>query len=699
MNKVQFPRSGLLWLLLSISSVYFPLQLQVPLWTVCVFGITVVWRWMMHLGRWPYPTMIVKVIVVSLSIAAVVLSANGKFHLESATTFILVASLLKVLEIKTKRDGYIIIFLSFFLLAVNFLYDQGLLTALYSIFSIWFLTSALVGLHQTLFSEKELKKQVRNSAVISVKVLALSIPVMILMFLLFPRFGPLWSLNLQSGKAKTGLSEFMSPGDVADLSNSDELVFRAEFEGETPTPDRWYWRALVLDRYDEVDGRARWGASGLFNNADWYPESWRPESDEGIYDYTIIQEATDKKWLVSLKGVAAMERGIGMTDDDRIVSSKNMYQRKEYKVRSWPDFKFSKSGLLPIVRDQSVQSKKVADVASEQQSNPRSRQMAEKISLLYDSDEERMNHVLSYYRKKEFSYTLKPELMLEDDIDKFLFDYQAGFCAHFSSSFVFLMRNMDIPARVVAGYQGGELNAESNHITVRQYDAHAWAEVWLPNKGWVSVDPTAQVAPDRVRLGLQNSLENKDEFLSDNALSLIKLSGFPLLNDIRLKLDQLNYYWHQTVLSFNKDKQSGLLRKWFGSGSLTKSLYWLAGLFCTFFLLLSVAMLWSRPNKKMTILQKKLADFERKLTPYQFERQASEGINNYSARLEAAFPDCAKSIHSVFSNIQMYYYKNSDAMNVSERENIEKRLAKEVMWLGKKLKSAATAKSKSSHRQ
>lgn len=678
---MQFPRSALLWLLLSVSSVYIPLQMHIPLWTSLVFIIAISWRWMMHLGRWPYPTTIVKVIVVVLGIASVIISAKGKFHLESATTFILVASLLKVLEIKTKRDGYIVLFLSFFLLAVNFLYDQGLLTALYSVMAIWLLVASLVGLHQTLFNENQFKQQAKQSALVSVKVLALSLPIMLVLFILFPRIGPLWALNLQSGKAKTGLSNTMSPGDIADLSNSDELVFRVEFNGETPTPDTWYWRALVLDQYDVVDDRASWSVSGVFNQADWYPSSWRPETKPGVYEYKIIQEPNDEKWLVGLRGVAAMQAGIGMTDDDRLISKETLFQRKEYTVRSQPGLKLAKEGLYPLVKNQSTQ----IDLQDHPENNLKTRALADQIRRQYESDAERMNHALQYYRDKEFSYTLKPELMLEDDIDQFMFDYQAGFCAHFSSSFVFLMRSMGIPARVVAGYQGGELNSESGHITVRQYDAHAWAEVWLEGEGWVSVDPTAQVAPDRIRLGLQESLEDQTEFLEQDTISLIKFSNIALLNNIRLKLDQLNYHWHQTVLNFNKDRQGNILREWFGADFLTKSLYWLAGSFCAIFFATSLVVLWHRPKNQLTLLQKKLQKFDLKMQRFELQKLPAEGLRDYSQRLQKEIPELNKSIELLFTQLQSFYYSDNKGWSKDKQDAEEKELGKNLMLLAKKL--------------
>lgn len=657
----DFPRSALVWLLVSITSVMIPLQMHIPLWTSLVFILVVAWRWLMHLGRLPFPTTMIKIIVVTLGISAVIISTKGRFHLEGATTFILVASLLKVLEIKTQRDGYIVIFLSFFLLGVSFLYDQGILAALYSLIVVWLLISALVGLHQTLHRENEYKQLFSAAGKTSVQVLALSLPIMLVLFILFPRLGPLWSLNLQSSKAKTGLSEEMSPGDIAELSKSDELVFRVTFDKQPPAADTWYWRGLVLDRFKIKNGRAVWSSSGVFDQIDWYPQSWQPEMQEGVYDYRITQEASDHKWLFGLRGVAAMESGIGMKENDLITSNKKLYQRKEYRVRSQPTIAIADQGLRPFVRNQSLQ---LVD-----SSNPKSRLLAQQIMLENTSDQARVDSALNYYQANNFVYTLKPIPMQENDIDSFLFDNRAGFCAHFSSSFVFMMRSMNIPARVVSGYQGGEINPESGHITVRQYDAHAWAEVWLEGKGWVSVDPTAEVAPQRIRLGLRDSLPDGDEFLPGNNFSLIKLSNFQLLNDLRLRLDELNYLWHQSVLNFNKDKQGSMLKDWFGRDALKKSLYWLAGLFCAFLLLISAILLWPGRKKKRTQIEKSLDSLNNKLSRYGLNRKEHEGLNDYSQRLQANFPHEAASIQRLFDQLQQHYYGDQ---GVGDEPNLTK---------------------------
>lgn len=688
MQKNNFPRSALVWLLVAISGVYFPLQSQLPLWTALVFITVLGWRWLMHLGRVPMLNTLGKIGVVIIAIAAVIISVKGKFHLESAATFILVACLLKVLEIKNQRDGYIIIFISFFLLAVNFLFDQSILTTLYSIFVIWLLLSALVGLHQSVSYGDSMAHHARSAAKISNQVLLLSLPVMLVLFVLFPRLGPLWSLNLQSGKAKTGLSEQMSPGDIAKLSNSDELVFRVKFLADTPPADQWYWRALVLDEYQQVEGRALWQASGLFKQADWYPQSWQPELERGVYDYRITQEGNNKKWLFGLRGSAAMEKNIGMTKDDRLISKKKINQRKNYLVRSSPNMKIAPQGLSDLVRQQSVQL---------QQGNQKSHQLAQQMLLENDSDRGRMEAMLQYYRQQKFSYTLQPEQMMNNDIDQFLFTNRAGFCAHFASSFVFVMRTMNIPARIVAGYQGGELNPDSGHITVRQYDAHAWAEVWLEGEGWVSVDPTAQVAPDRITSGLRSALK-EDEFMSDSQFSLIKLSHLPWLNSLRLSLDNLNYQWHQSVLNFNKQKQSSQLKKWFGQGYLEKSLYWLIGLFVVIFFASAGLLLWTRSSPKLSPLQKSLVYLDKRLMTVELQRKESEGFRDYSSRLQQAFPQHNKSIQRLFEALQNQYFTEQGCkQSLRQRYNDEKRLSQQLKKLARNL--GAIAKNKSSLRQ
>ena len=437
-----------------------------------------------------------------------------------------------------------------------------------------------------------------------------------------------------------------------------------------------------------MDGRAVWSASNAFKKINWFPDSWKPDEGEGVYNYRITQEANDDTWLFGLRGVAAMEAAIGMTRNDRIVSRNKIRQRKSYLVRSAPNMKIAPQGLTEIVRQQSLMLEK---------GNPQARQLGQQIFLEHSTDQQRMEWMLEYYNQQKFSYTLQPKLMNDNDIDQFLFSNRAGFCAHFASSFVFVMRVMNIPSRIVAGYQGGEINPETGLITVRQYDAHAWVEVWLEGEGWVSVDPTAQVAPDRISLGLRNALKD-EEFLADTNFSLIKLSHLPWMNDFRLALDQLNYQWHQTVLNFNKEAQSKTLKEWFGQNSLKKSLYWLAGSFIFVFFSMSILLLWNRKPISQTSLQKSLALLDKRLAGLGLDREQSEGFSDYSLRLQKAFPGQRQTVDRLFVQLQNQYFSNQrNQTGKSEIIKKEKNLAVQIKKLANKL--AAIAKNKNSPHQ
>lgn len=644
----QFPRSALIWLLASIALVYLPLQLATPLWLIVVAVSVIGWRWMMHLGRWPLPSSAAKVFVVVAGIAAVIASAGGQFNLESATTFMMVAALLKTLEIKSQRDGYIVIFICFFLMAVRFLFDQGLLTTLYALLVVVILISALVGMHQ---SSDQLK--LGQSLKLSASIVAISIPMMLLMFFLFPRLEPLWNLNLQSGKAKTGLSDRISPGDIAQLSKSDELVFRVKFDGERPPKEQWYWRGLTLEKYSAGE----WSRSGLHDDPRWYPETWQPPADQsGVFYYDIIQEPdSQNKWLYGLRGVAAIEQGIGMTSDDRIENRDNLYQRKAYRVASWPDVSIQENGLWNNLEYQNL-----LLPAGE---NPQAYRWAQKIKSTIADKTQRVQYLLNHFNQQDFYYTLQPPKMQGNEIDQFLFQHKRGFCAHYAGAFVFMMRAMDIPARMVAGYQGGELNAETGVITVRQYDAHGWAEVWLEGQGWLRFDPTAQVAPDRILDGLQQALQEEGTFLEGSVLSLHAFKGWPMLDDLRRRLDEINYQWHQTVLGYNKSNQAGLMKELFGTDSYKKMLYWLAAGFSGLFILLAAVVFHQRPKISQTPLQKALAKLDKRLSLIGLNRKPGQGLRDYAQQLMVAFPQHENTIRRLFSELEAHYYKPTGSLD------------------------------------
>ncbi|MDP2506743.1 DUF3488 and transglutaminase-like domain-containing protein [Oceanobacter sp. 3_MG-2023] len=582
-RQQQIPRSALFWLLSGGALALLPHYSHLPLLFWLMAGAVVFWRWQMHIGRFAYPGTMAKVVAILAVAIGVFIGFSGQYSLESAVAFFVATCLLKVLEMRTQRDGYIVIFLCFFLAGTGFLFEQSLLWGLYGLLVLWVLMAALVSLH--LVSHEARGVWVASRYAFGVLISA--IPVMMVFYLLFPRISPLWSINLQSEKAISGLSEQMAPGDIASLSRSDELAFRATFDdGQQPSREQLYWRALVLDRYD---GRT-WRFSKRDQSVDWFPtERPVPTDTDGVLNYEIIQEATGKRWLYTLRHGTALERGIGVTAAGVLINRRPVYQRKRYQGLGL------RRELVRQTLD-SQQRQHNLDVSAG--GNPRTREWVAGLVASSETPMDLVNTLIDYFRNQGFLYTLKPPALGNNDIDAFLFDTRLGFCAHYAGAFVYASRLAGIPARVVTGYQGGEWNEAENYLTVRQYDAHAWAEIWLEGTGWVRVDPTAVVAPDRIQFGLEQALQEEGSFMEDKLLSPGRIRQIPWLNRLRMELESVNYLWHRWVLSYDNERQKNLLSNILKKTDYQQLLIWLVGAVGLVFLVITLMIVWQRPRHR-----------------------------------------------------------------------------------------------------
>lgn len=586
------PRSALLWLLVAGVLVFMPHHSHLPWFFWGMALITTGWRWLMHRGQLPYPNAKTKMAAVVLVGGGVVAGFSGHYSLESAVGFFVAMSLLKTLEMRTQRDGYIVVFLCFFLLATGFLFEQEVLWGLLGIVATWVLIGTLVALQLGQQGTGAAKQP--GFAVVSrfaTGILLISLPLMLVVYLLFPRFGPLWSIKLQSEQAMTGLSDSMSPGDIASLSQSDELAFRATFEsGQQPPRNQLYWRALVLDQYD---GRS-WQRSGSRRNVTWYPEmpeyqveQLRRAGVEGVTRYEIIQEPTGQNWLFTLRDGGSMEPGIGLTSSGVLVDRRPVFQRKRYRGYGI-DGQYARHQLGYVQRRLNLQ---LPD-----DGNPRTRAWAQQLWQQNPTADVFVQALLDHFAAS-FTYTLKPPVLGDDDIDEFLFDTQRGFCAHFAGAFVYAARLVGIPARVVTGYQGGEWNNAENYLTVRQYDAHGWAEIWLDGVGWVRVDPTAAVAPSRIELGLEQALAGEGSFMENSLIKPGQILSMPWLNQLRLKLESVNYLWHRWVLSYDGERQKSMLRSIFNRTDYLYFIWWIIGAVIAVFVVIAALMLAKGPAR------------------------------------------------------------------------------------------------------
>ena len=451
-------------------------------------------------------------------------------------TFLLV---LKLLEMHARRDMFVVLYLSFFLMLTSFFYSQTIGTAVLMTMALLALLTAHISF-QYVAVVPPLKKRLRLAGMM----VGLAVPLMLVLFFLFPRIqGPLWGLPGDANSGRSGLSDSMSPGTVSDLALSDDIAFRAKFDGAVPSQSRLYWRAIVRGQYDGrtwTQGEARSLPAGSVQAV--------PASTPTQYEITL--EPTGRRWLYALDIPVAMPsiagQRVGWTNTFELISSQPINDRLRYKLTSWTDFK-----LQPVANPDDITEALQRPTGF----NPATADFAREFLRQSTDSAALVRLVLDYFRREPFRYTLEPPLLGRNSIDDFLFTTRAGFCEHYAGAFVVIMRELGIPARVVTGYQGGELNTVDGYLEVRQSDAHAWAEVWLEQRGWVRVDPTAAVAPERI--------EHKTVLRAPRGLfnGLIGLapSNSAWLPKLRLNLDAIANSWNQWVLGYSPKRQQSLI--------------------------------------------------------------------------------------------------------------------------------------------
>ncbi|HVO90896.1 MAG TPA: DUF3488 and transglutaminase-like domain-containing protein [Casimicrobiaceae bacterium] len=482
----------------------------------------------------------------ALAMAVAIRRSYGYFFArDPCVAFLYLLIGIKFLEARTARDGTLLVCLASFLLITPFFYSQSLLAAAAAAPGLLLLGATLDSLARPNgdLPVSEWRMAIRRSGLILLQ----GVPIALVLFVMFPRLsGPLWGLPADHA-AKTGLSDRMSPGSVSELSLSDDVAFRVDFDGPVPPPAQRYWRGPVLS---------------MFNGRDWTIAPWNWNGrlvtpSATVYRYTVTLEPHDRPWLFALDFPTALPRPgagaeqargapflVGLTHDQRIVTRDPVVQPLRYTVQS------SVNDRYPVIYQNEIDVNRAPPPG-----NPRMTQFATELRAKYPRDGDYVLAVLRYFRDEPFTYTLSPALLGDHPIDEFLFDTRRGFCEHFSSAFVALMRAGGIPARVVTGYQGGQVNPAGDYLIVRQSDAHAWAEVAL-NGEWVRMDPTAAVAPNRIEGGLGAALPESDR------VPLFARLQDGWYKDLQLSWDALNHRWRRYVIDFNYARQRSFWREW-----------------------------------------------------------------------------------------------------------------------------------------
>ncbi len=640
----QIPRNALVWIVISLFTLVLPHAARLPAWVLGVYGIAALWRVMVYRGRWSFPRWPVKLTLVLAAFAGVLLSFRSLIGLEPTVALLLIAFAFKLLELAERKDAYVLLFLGYFVILTEFLFSQDLLIVLLCLLNVILVTTALVALHRP--GEDRFSMQPFSKA--SVMVLQAA-PLMLVLFFLFPRIGPLWTVPIKSQQATTGMSEFMKPGDVSQLSRSGEVAFRVAFEGDIPPQSQLYWRGLVMSRL-------RQGTWSALNYYDVPASERRPQepvtAGPAPLRYSIIMEPTQQRWLYSLRYARSNDPGILSAPDYRLVRPVVIEDDFLYRVSSWPD-----AALENTLSDW----RRLTELALPQGSNPRARQLARSIAAGAETPADIVAGVLALFTEQPFVYTLQPPLLPEDNpMDAFLFDTRRGFCEHYASAFVIMMRAAGVPARVVAGYQGGEVNPVNRTVIVHQFDAHAWAEVWLEGRGWVRVDPTAAVSPERIELGLEQALASEGSFLADSPLSPLRYRRIDLINKLRLRYDALTYRWQSWVVGFNADTQMQLLQQWFGEFNARKFALLILGSWALVLIPVGLSLLVRRRTHEVRKLDRLYLKFCDKLEKMGVAREPGEAPAAYAARARRALPRLAAQITAITTLYQQLAYADTE---------------------------------------
>lgn len=516
------------WLLATAVLTVAPHFEHQPLWLSLFCGMVFIWAALLWWSDQRLPGRWLLMLIVIGGCAGIWIEFRTLFGRDTGVSLLVMLMALKLMELKSRRDAVVVVTLGYFLLLTHYFYSQSIATGLWLLVALWIVTATLVRVHGG--AAATLRGSLRHSAILS----AQALPFMLVLYLLFPRVaGPLWGLPQDAHAGRTGLSETMAPGNIANLARSGEIAFRVLFDGALPPRDKLYWRGPVLE---DFDGRT------------WRPYAGitpRPRLDQQSppIGYETTLEGHNQRWLLALDAPSTLPADSVLSGTLTANARQRLSNRQRFRFASTLDFRFNVSENPPVItRNLQLPSGR----------NPRSLELARRWQSEQDSPEAIIGKALELF-SAQFTYTLQPPLLGEDGIDEFLFTTQRGFCEHFSAAFVVLMRAAGIPARVVTGYQGGDRNPVDGYLIVRQSDAHAWAEVWLAERGWVRVDPTAAVSPLRIETGIAGAMADGEPL---PALLQVRTDW---LRTLRHRWEAINNAWNQQVLGFDRERQRRML--------------------------------------------------------------------------------------------------------------------------------------------
>jgi transglutaminase-like putative cysteine protease len=532
-----------LFLLAVIAWTVAPQVENLPLWCSALTALILLWRGTIAVQGRALPSRWWLMGLLLLATAATYYSYKTLLGRDAGVTFIVVLLALKTLEMRARRDAFVVFFLGFFTMLSNFFFSQSLLTAASMLIALLGLLTALVNSHMPVG-----KPPLMQAAKTAGWMALLGAPIMAVLFVLFPRISPLWGVPGDAMAGRSGLSASMQVGTIASLALDNSVAMRIKFDGQAPPQRDMYFRGPVLSSFDGREWRSLRSS---------FPASMQPGAELQVQGepvkYQVTLEPNNRPWILVLDATPEKPAMNGynptMTPGLQWMADRPVADLVRYRAESYPNFRHGPVRMAIGLQD-------YLDLPPGY--NPRTLQMALDMrrnpGLAQAGAPTLVAAVMDRLRTGGYTYTLEPGVYGANTADEFWFDRKQGFCEHIASSFVLLMRALDVPARLVTGYQGGETNNVDGFWTVRQSDAHAWAEVWVAGQGWVRVDPTSAVAPGRT-----GTLERLVAPANVFTRAMVNINPAFALN-LRAMWEAANNRWNQWVLNYSQSRQLDLLR-------------------------------------------------------------------------------------------------------------------------------------------
>jgi len=625
-DKDPLNRGLLIALIILLTAAAAPHFLHLHSWITIFFLASVTLRIASIIQPRLLPGKFLLFIFAMAGLANVIINHPALISGETAIALMTSMVGLKLLEIHTRRDLFIVVFVGYFLLATQFLFNQDI----YIAGLVMVLTTGLTSVLLENSRQRPDMNPVKSFGS-ALMMLLQALPVMLILFIFFPRLsGPIWAMDSGEIVGKTGLSDTISMGSISNLVLSRAVAFRVDFTDPIPPSPNRYWRGPILW---DTDGRG-WNRGKAITSTT--PKLF---SDQSEVRYSITMEPTNTRWLIVLDMPSDIPDGATLSSDYQVTRKDPIRGRLRYSASS--KLSYNTGPISPAEQSRGLQlpgntTRRMRDLVQEWRSTS-----TNNLGVV--------NQALRHFRNQEFYYTLRPPLLGSNPVDQFMFESRRGFCEHYASSFTLLMRLAGIPSRVVTGYQGGAVNPFGGHLVVRQSDAHAWSEVWLHGHGWVRVDPTAAVAPERI----ERSFEFDANFANGPLGAPINFSGIKLefmgkmLKQLHWGMDAINTSWHRWVLGYTQERQSmlmGLLGLDFLKGHSL-------GFAMIGFAAIAVALigffLWRSNNKIADAVYADYLRFCKKLAKKGLTRRPTEGPEDFLQRICLWRPDLAQAATNI----------------------------------------------------